>query len=54
MAIQAIQGERFGNSNWQIGQIFAFASTSMAQDGHSLVFTGRLELFRLKSDLLYK
>lgn len=38
MATQVIQGERFGNSNLQIGQIAALASISMAQDGHSLVF----------------
>ena len=39
IAIHVIQGERLGNSNWQMGQTFAFSSTSIAQEGHSLVFT---------------
>ncbi len=51
MAIQVIQGERLGNSNWQIGHMSAFASISIAQEGHSLVFTGFFELFGLKSNL---
>ena len=37
-AIHVIQGDRFGNSNWQMGQIAAFSSISIAQEGHSLVF----------------
>lgn len=45
MAIHVIQADLFGNSNLHIGQIFAFASISIAQEGHSLVFTGFLELF---------
>ncbi len=40
MAIHVIQGERLGNSNLQIGQILALESISIAQEGHSLVFTG--------------
>lgn len=40
MAIHVIQGERFGNSNLQIGQTLALVSISIAQEGHSLVFTG--------------
>ncbi|WPR76725.1 hypothetical protein [Algoriphagus sp. NG3] len=39
IATQMIQGERFGNSNLQIGQIASFSSISIAQDGHSFVFT---------------
>lgn len=39
IAIHVIQGERLGNSNWQMGHTFALASTSIAQEGHSLVFT---------------
>ncbi len=50
MATQPIHGDRRGNSNWQIGHTFAFASTSMAQDGHSLVFIGGIELFEAESD----
>ncbi|WP_332911915.1 hypothetical protein [Algoriphagus boritolerans] len=38
-AIHVIQGERFGNSNWQMGQMDAWSSISIAQEGHSLVFT---------------
>jgi len=38
MATQTIQGDRFGNSNLQIGQMVALSSTSIAQEGHSLVF----------------
>lgn len=38
MATQAIQGDLWGNSNLQIGQILALESTSIAQEGHSLVF----------------
>ena len=38
MAIPVIQGARFGNSNWQIGQMESELSTSMAQEGHSFVF----------------
>ncbi|WP_157243388.1 hypothetical protein [Algoriphagus resistens] len=44
IAIQVIQEERLGNSNLQIGQTFASAFTSIAQDGHSFVFTAA-ELF---------
>jgi len=39
IAIPVIQGARFGNSNWQIGQMESEFSTSMAQEGHSFVFT---------------
>lgn len=39
IAIHVIQGERFGNSNWQMGQMDALESISIAQEGHSLVFT---------------
>jgi hypothetical protein len=51
MAIQVIQGERLGNSNWQIGHLSAFGSISIAQEGHSFVFTGFFELFKVISDL---
>lgn len=40
IAIHVIQEGRFGNSNRQIGQTEALESISMAQEGHSLVFTG--------------
>lgn len=40
MAIHVIQGERLGNSNLQIGQTLALESIPIAQEGHSLVFTG--------------
>jgi hypothetical protein len=39
IAIHVIHGDRFGNSNLQIGQMDALSSISIAQDGHSLVFT---------------
>ncbi|MDR7128361.1 hypothetical protein J2X69_000689 [Algoriphagus sp. 4150] len=39
IATQIIHGERCGNSNWHMGQILALSSTSIAQDGHSFVFT---------------
>lgn len=39
MAIPVIHGDRLGNSNLQMGQTDALASISIAQDGHSLVFT---------------
>lgn len=39
MAIHVIHGDRFGNSNLQMGQMVALSSISIAQEGHSLVFT---------------
>lgn len=54
IAIHVIQGDLFGNSNWHIGQIFALASISMAQEGHSLVFTDFIELFGAISDFPLK
>ncbi len=39
IAVQAIQGFRCGNSNLQIGHTEALESISIAQEGHSLVFT---------------
>ncbi|WP_187175030.1 hypothetical protein [Algoriphagus sp. AK58] len=54
IAIHVIHGERLGNSNWQMGQTFALASTSMAQEGHSLVFKGIGELFGFISDFSFK
>ena len=50
IATQPIQGDRRGNSNWQIGHSFELESTSMAQEGHSLVFIGGIELFKADSD----
>jgi hypothetical protein len=40
IAIHVIQEARFGNSNLQMGHTAALESISMAQEGHSLVFTG--------------
>jgi hypothetical protein len=37
-----------------MGQIFALVSISMAQEGHSLVFTGYIELFGAISDFPLK
>jgi hypothetical protein len=39
MAIHVIHGDRFGNSNLQMGQMVALLSISIAQEGHSMVFT---------------
>lgn len=39
IAVQAIQGLRCGNSNLQIGHTVDLESISIAQEGHSLVFT---------------
>ncbi|WP_290000047.1 hypothetical protein [Algoriphagus sediminis] len=38
MATHAIQGDLLGNSYLQMGQISAFSSISIAQEGHSFVF----------------
>jgi len=40
IATHVIQGERLGNSNLQMGQTAAWASISIAQEGHSFFFTG--------------
>lgn len=54
MAIHVIQGALFGNSYLQIGQVVDLESTSIAHEGHSLVFTGKAELFRFFSDFSFK
>jgi hypothetical protein len=40
IAIPVIHRDLFGNSKLQIGQTDALESISIAQEGHSLVFTG--------------
>ncbi len=45
MAVYVIQDALFGNSNWQIGQTSALASTAIAHEGHSFVFTAWLNSF---------
>jgi hypothetical protein len=54
IAVQVIQADRFGNSNWQIGQTADLSSICMAQEGHSFVFMDCGELFEVFSDLTFK